>query len=407
MSTIKAIRTEADHAAALERIGALMSAVPGTPEGDELDVLADLVEHYEEKHVPMGFPSPVAALEFRMDQAGLAPRDLVPLLGTRAKVSEVLSGKRPLTMRMARALHEHLGIPAEVLLRRSVEPAVELKGFDWSKFPVREMVKLGWLSKAAKSSAARAGKEILELIRRAGGNDVGALYRRNDHARANTKSDPYALEAWCWRVLAVANQNRPGKAYAAGTVTTEFLRDVARLSWSADGPRLAREFLAKNGIPLVVVPHLTRTYLDGAALRLGDGTPVVALTLRYDRLDNFWFCLLHELAHVGRHLESGESAFIDDLTLRQVDRTEGNVQEVEADEWAEEALIPRQLWESSSVRDRPTPMAVVQFANALQVHPAIVAGRVRFERKNFRMLTHFVGSGEVRRQLVSARPGVK
>jgi HTH-type transcriptional regulator/antitoxin HigA len=407
MRNIKAIRTDADHAAALDRIGALMGAKPGTPEGDELDVLADLVEHYEEKHVPMGYPSPIAALEFRMDQAGLAPRDLVPFIGTRAKVSEVLSGRRPLTMRMARALHEHLGIPAEVLLQQPGEPVVvSLKDLDWRKFPINEMVKLGWIPKAAKS-ATRAGRCIMDLIRSAGGSEVAvaALYRRNDHARSNAKTDSYALKAWCWRVLAVANQNRPKKAYASGTVTTELLRDVARLSWSADGPRLAKEFLAKHGIPVVIVPHLKRTYLDGAALKLGDGTPVVALTLRYDRLDNFWFCLLHELAHVGRHLESGQdTAFVDDLTLR-VDRSKGDVKESEADEWAEEALIPKDIWEASAVRERPTPIAVVQFANTLQIHPAIVAGRVRFERKNFRMLSHFVGSGEVRRQFVAADRG--
>src|SRR5258708_2481307 len=215
MRTIKAIRTEAGHAAALDRIGALMGAKPGTPEGDELDVLADLVEHYEEKHVAMGYPSPVAALEFRMDQEGLAQRDLVPFMGTRAKVSEVLSGRGPLTMRIARALHEHLGIPAEVLLQQPGEPVVaSLKDLDWRKFPVNEMVKLGWIPKTAKSAATRTGKYIMDLIRCAGGNEVAAaaLYRRNDHARTNAKTDPYALKTWWWRALAIANPNRPKTA---------------------------------------------------------------------------------------------------------------------------------------------------------------------------------------------------
>ena len=101
----------------------------------------------------------------------------------------------------------------------------------------------------------------------------------------------------------------------------DFLTQVARLSWSDDGPRAAQEFLAQHGIPLVIERHLPRTYLDGAALRLGDGRPVVALTLRYDRIDGFWFCLLHELAHVGRHLDrDAGTAFIDDLSLRKPDR---------------------------------------------------------------------------------------
>ena len=112
MVTVRPIRTEADYEAALARVAELMDAREGTPEGEELDVLADLVEVYEDRHFPMGYPDPVAAIEFCMDQQGLAPRDLVPYIGTRGRVSEVLSGKRPITMSMARALHEHLGIPA-------------------------------------------------------------------------------------------------------------------------------------------------------------------------------------------------------------------------------------------------------------------------------------------------------
>ena len=135
------------------------------------------------------------------------------------------------------------------------------------------------------------------------------------------------------------------------------------------------------------------------ALRLGDGRPVVGLSLRHDRIDNFWFCLLHELAHVGRHMDhdNGET-FVDDFTLRKLEGRQEDPREMQADEWAEEALIPRSVWEVSTVRDWPTTMAVMNLANALQVHPAIHAGRVRHERKNYRLLSQFVGTGEVRRQ---------
>lgn len=399
MGKIKAIRNEADYDAALRRIDALMDAEPGTPDGDELDVLTDLVEHYEEKHVPMGFPSPISAIEFRLEQAGLAPRDLIPFIGSRAKVSEVLSGKRPLTMPMARALHEHLGIPAEVLLQQPGATFSEpLEDLEWSRFPLTAMVKLGWVPKA-RNLASRAHELIGELVRRAGGAEVAgaALYRKSQHARANSKTDPYALKAWCWKVLADANEHPPSVSYQRGTVTLEFLRELARLSWLEEGPRLAKEFLRKHGIALVTVPHLPRTYLDGAALRLGNGTPVIGLTLRYDRLDNFWFCLLHELAHVGRHMDvDGETAFIDDLTLRDVEGAREDPTELQADEWAEDALIPRAIWETSAVRQEPSPMAVINLANALQIHPAIVAGRVRHEQRNYRLLSQFVGTGKVR-----------
>lgn len=401
MADVKPIRTEKDYEAALARVDELMDAELGSPEGDELDVLVDLVELYESKHEPMGYPSPLAAIEFRMDQGGLSPRDLIPFIGSRAKVSEVLSGKRAITMPMARALHEHLGIPADVLLRQSGTALDEtLAGLEWTRFPLKAMAKLKWFPDGP-DSAERAEELIGALIERAGGRDVvgAALYRKNDHLRVNAKMDPYALKAWCWQVLAKANENPPKVNYICGTVTLDFLKEVARLSGAEDGPRLAKDFLAENGIALVTERHLPRIYLDGAALRLGDGRPVIGLTLRYDRIDHFWFCLLHELAHVGRHMDHNQGvAFFDDLTLRTVEGERENPREAQADEWAEEALIPWAAWEASAVRDRPTSMTVMNLANALQVHPAIVAGKVRYERQNHRLLSQFVGTGEVRRQ---------
>ena len=103
MAKIKPIRSKRDFEAALDRICEFMDAEADSPEGEELDVLVDLVEQYESKHVPMGYPSPIAANEFRMEQAGLRPADLAPLIGSRAKVSEDLSGKRASTMPMGRA----------------------------------------------------------------------------------------------------------------------------------------------------------------------------------------------------------------------------------------------------------------------------------------------------------------
>ena len=117
MANVTPIRTEADYQAALARVNALMDAAAGSPEGEELDVLVDLVALYESRRYQIGHPSPVEAIEFRMDQQGLSARDLVPLIGSRAKVSEVLSGKRGITMSMARALHRHLGIPARCCSR--------------------------------------------------------------------------------------------------------------------------------------------------------------------------------------------------------------------------------------------------------------------------------------------------
>ena len=397
MSTvIKPIRTEKDHKRALARIDEIFDAEEGTPEGDELDVLVDLVMYYESKTVDIGFPDPISAIEFHMDQAGLTQRDLIPYIGSRSKVSEVLSGKRDLTMSMARALHEHLGIPADVLLQKpGAEFDVALDEIEPRRFPLKEMAKRGWVPQI-RDLIDHADELLRGLIDQAGGPQVAALplYRKNGHRRINAKTNPYALRAWCWRVLALANQNPPQTNYRPGTVTGQFMREVAQLSVYEDGPRRAQAYLVEHGIALVIEGHLSRTHLDGAALYLRDGRPVIGLTLRYDRIDNFWFSLMHELAHVGRHLDCNENElFIDDLSL-----TGGDPLEEEADRVARDALIPPRFWASSPVQERATVLAVYDLAREAGVHPAVIAGRVRHERGNYRLLSQLVGSGKVRRQ---------
>lgn len=113
---IRPIRTERDHERAVARISELMSARPDTPEGDELDVLATLVDAYEAKHHAIDAPDPITAIHFRMEQQGLARRDLEPMIGTRARVSEVLTGKRSLTLDMVRRVRSGLGISADLLI---------------------------------------------------------------------------------------------------------------------------------------------------------------------------------------------------------------------------------------------------------------------------------------------------
>ena len=117
--------------------------------------------------------------------------------------------------------------------------------------------------------------------------------------------------------------------------------------------------------------------------------PVIGLTLRYDRIDNFWWVLMHELAHATFHLDDSP-AFIDDLKLSGTD-----AKELEADQLAQDALIPPEAWEESELTDRHSAMAVIGLAQELGIHPAIVAGRTRHELGDYRKLSQFVGTGEV------------
>jgi HTH-type transcriptional regulator/antitoxin HigA len=116
---IAPIKTRRDYSRTLKEIEGLMDAKRNSPEGDRLDILVTLVEAWEAKHFPLDLPDAVEAIKYHMDQTGLAPRDLIPLIGSRNRVYEVLARKRPLTLAMVRRLHAKLGIPAESLIREA------------------------------------------------------------------------------------------------------------------------------------------------------------------------------------------------------------------------------------------------------------------------------------------------
>ena len=122
---IKPIKTKADYRAALREIETLMAAKLDTPDGERLDVLATLVEAYENKHCRLDLPDPVEAIKFRMEQKGMTPKDLVPMIGRINRVYEVLSRRRPLTLAMIKRLHSELGIPAESLIKQADGRAVQ------------------------------------------------------------------------------------------------------------------------------------------------------------------------------------------------------------------------------------------------------------------------------------------
>jgi HTH-type transcriptional regulator/antitoxin HigA len=194
----------------------------------------------------------------------------------------------------------------------------------------------------------------------------------------------------------LATQKRIKVPFDRMAINDDFIGNLRALSRHAEGPRLAVSLLEQYGIVVVIEAHLKGTHLDGAAFKLPGGTPVIALTLRYDRLDNFWFCLLHELAHVVRHLYSdGASEFFDNLETK-VDPAKVNPIESEADQCATDGLISPTEWANFSNIGNVTAKEVQDCARRLVVHPAIVAGRIRRETGNYRIFARFVGQGKVR-----------
>jgi HTH-type transcriptional regulator/antitoxin HigA len=402
----RVIKSDAEHAAALARLDELMAAdpAPGTDESDELELLSLLVERYEDGRFPLDLPDPVDAIRFRMQEEGLRPRDLAPYFGGASKVSEVLARKRPLTLKMMRALHEGLGIPADVLLREPDARLPDRGDVEVDRFPWQEMARRHWLegfgvtSEVIKDATEELydrffGKFATTLVR-------SALYRHPPHVRAGVEMDTYAVLAWTVRVARRAEAEPLTAVYRPGTLDADFTRRLVQLSYLNDGPRLASEFLRKAGIHLVVERHLPKTRVDGAALIVPGGAPVVALSLRHDRLDHFWFCLLHELAHVDLHLgredEAHQRWFVDDL-----DVSAGEDVEEDADRWALDRLVPPQEW-NDEIKWLERPDDVIEAAERLRINPAIIAGRVRWEMREYRRLSRLVGHGEARRHFPGA-----
>jgi HTH-type transcriptional regulator/antitoxin HigA len=184
------------------------------------------------------------------------------------------------------------------------------------------------------------------------------------------------------------------KKYRPGVVTPNFIQELVKLSIEDKSPIRAQEYLKDHGIILVIEPHFTKTYLDGATILSNKDHPIIGLTLRYDRLDNFWFTLMHELSHIALHNNSGINLFYDEI--EGIKAINLDSKEQEADAWAEEILLPKAKWEVSPARLIPSSMAANSLAKELGVHIAIIAGQIRHKGNNYVYLSKIVNESKVR-----------
>lgn len=386
---IAPIKTETDHAEALQEIRRLVALdpAPNSADAERLDILSTLVEAYEAKHFSLRAADAVDAIQFRMEQQGLAPRDIAPILGGRSKVSEVLSRKRPLTVTMMRALQDSLAIPASLLLRSTAVEQAD-RSADKRTVVIKEMLRRHWI---------RNEQEIDSFFGQLTSAGAVAL-RQGQHIRSARQMNSYALRAWITRVATQAAAVHLSD-FVPGSLDHEFMRDLAQLSAQENGPAAAQQFIGQKGIALVVEPHLPQTYLDGAAVLLMRTRPIIGMTIRYDRLDNFWFTLMHELAHIALHFDLQQSQFIDDLDIEATD----DPIECEADQLAGEALVPTAEWKLSPASHQRSATAALHLALRLKIHPAIVAGRMRHHWKAYRLLNNLVGQNQVRKWFPNIR----
>ena len=324
-----------------------------------------------------------------MEQSDLKPADLIPYIGSRSRVSEILSGKRQLTLEMVRALEAGLGIPAKVLIQKP-DPSTDAGYQHWDTQLVRAMESYGYFG---NKSLSKYGKgELLKQFFASLGNGMqpAALFRKEKTSyRTSSRTHKNALDAWMVRVLEKAKKIKVSATYKHGVIDLAFMRDLIKLSVKENGPLLARDHLKKVGIKLVIERHLPKTYLDGATILTEKDNPIIGITIRYDRLDNFWFTLMHELAHIARHYGQNIEIFYDEKLLEK-GGIEIDAKEREADEWAEESILPESKWEISNAKITPTPMAAQSLANELGIHVTVVAGIIRYKHQNFFYLNKII-----------------
>jgi HTH-type transcriptional regulator/antitoxin HigA len=396
---LRVIRNADDYREALDRAERLVALDPetGTPDAETLEVLSILIEDYEKRRFPFKAPDPISAIEFRMEEQGLRQKDLVPLLGSRSRVSEILARKRPLTVPMIRALTAGLGIPADILVstRLSVPEIKECspETIDWSQFPAREMKKRGWFDFDDGTKKRSVAELVKEFFINLSADPAPVLYRRRFRGDAYSDKTRYSVLAWTARVLMRARaESKLCSPFDPTSITPDVLKELAQLSVYDAGPRLAVEFLARRGITVIVEPRLPHALLDGAALLTGQGQAVIGLTLRYDRVDAFWFTLLHEIAHVWKHLSSPEEAFVD--RLENIDGDD--YREKEANRLARETFVPRAVWRRSAAFLAPTRDSIQKLADDCRIHPGIIVGRLHFETGNYRTFRDLLCQGTVR-----------
>jgi len=331
---------------------------------------------------------------------GFSQRQLAEAIGLkeqqiqRYEAEEYASANLQRLAKVANALGLNISEIAEFRIKPQQSLSAGDSDIAWDQFPIKEMYRRNWFegfSGSLSDAVDNAEELVQEYVTSFIDVPIQALARQR--VRLGGTVNRYVLLAWQCRIIDLAKKE--GKKvinkYKQKAISNEWLNSLAHISMDNDGPQKTVDYLQNSGIRLVIEPHLPQTHLDGAAFLLADG-PVIGLTIRYDRIDNFWFVLFHELVHIVKHLNEGEiESIFDDLDVEA-----GDIEQ-EADEYAGEILVPEDKWTTALARYLQTKSSIIDFAGELGIHPAIVAGKIRREADNYIILKDMVGQGEIRK----------
>lgn len=327
-----------------------------------------------------------------LEERGWSQQDLAAILGKPYQsINAIIRGRKEITTRTAQGLADTFGTSAQMWL--NLESAYRLAGSDppdpgvrrrarlHALAPVNELMRRGWIRKTDDPEQQEA--EVCRFL------EIGDIDQQPALPIAARRSDGYgelqpAQVAWAFRAKHLATAKDAPKLSPKRFKTA--VPSLPRLSVDEAGMRRVLADLEGMGVRTVIVPPLPRTRIDGAMFWLNGNCPVVALSLRYDRIDSFWFTLMHELAHIHQALAKSKAGqrkggVLDhDLMGEGAARTEEKpAYERQADELAQRWLIPPDKLHTFIERTRPfySRKRIERFADEVNVHPGIVLGRLQ------------------------------
>jgi HTH-type transcriptional regulator/antitoxin HigA len=324
--------------------------------------------------------SPGEMVREAMEAKGWNQTDLAYALGaTTASVNQILSDKRGISANMARALGAALGLPAKAFARVQAEwdvlhnaddpdPTIAARARILSRYPLREMVRRGWVDPEHGNGSLEE-----QVCRFFGVRTIDEIPHLAHSARKTSYEEVSPLQlAWLFRVRQIAKEMAV-EPYSK-TKLEQQIENFKSLREDADGVRFVPRFLAAAGVRYVVVEGLPNSKIDGVCFWLDSHSPVIGMSIRADRIDNFWFVLRHECAHV-LHGHGRYSAILDsDMDQGQASSEE----EVIADREAADFCVPEDKMKSFFLRKKPffAEREVMAFAKRMQVHPGLVVGQL-------------------------------
>jgi HTH-type transcriptional regulator/antitoxin HigA len=292
-------------------------------------------------------------------------------------------------LRVCRTLGVQLSANVPRRLDEAWLPDSEMSAKDLTKV-LRHARENGWLQKVDQSDESGMAYLRRTVAEHIGDHGTPSLFRTGLNVKDHNQD--WLLLAWKAQVTKRAKAEFATTKARYRPTDLAWLPNLVRLSAERDGPLLAQQILRQHGIFLVLEKHVPGLNVDGAAF-LVDDVPVIGMTVLRDRLDNFWFTLLHEIGHVVLHYRTGLAAgFFDDIE----DQDLGDLED-EANQFAGSLLIPDEIWRRSPARIANSPEPIEALAKKLSISPAIIFGRVRKERSNYNLFANRVGQGEVRK----------